>query len=106
MIVHKRGHDEDPIASCVVFSRHPAAGFRSFDHHSRPSSSSGTTGLLDKKKENTEKNRNENETALKARRTTHVYVPKHDLRIVIIIPLFFRGCLSESPPRTLALFSC
>lgn len=34
------------------------------------------------------------------RAVQHVYVPKHDLRIVIIIPLFFRGCLSESPPRT------
>lgn len=39
------------------------------------------------------------------RAVQHVYVPKHDLRIVIIIPLFFRGCLSESPPRTLYRFT-
>lgn len=43
-------------------------------------------------------------TAMKERAVQHVYVPTlNDLRIVIIIPLFFRGCLSESPPRTLRL---
>jgi len=45
-------------------------------------------------------------TALKERAVQHVYVPTlNDLRIVIIIPLFFRGCLSESPPRTLRCFT-
>lgn len=45
-------------------------------------------------------------TALKERAVQHVYVPTlNDLRIVIIIPLFFRGCLSESPPRILRYFT-
>lgn len=81
----------------------------------RPSSS-GTTyrRLLDQKKKRTKnrKNRNENETLNEQhwkRAVQHVYVPKYDLRIVIIIPLFFRGCLSESPPprtHSIALLSC
>lgn len=104
------------LASCIViFSRHPAAGFRSFDHHSRPLPS--TSGyhhrhLLDKqkherkRKEKKNKKWNEMKTALKERAVQHVYVPTlNDLRIVIIIPLFFRGCLSESPPRTLRYFT-
>lgn len=55
------------LASCiVVFSRHPAAGFRSFDHHSRPlpSTSGITTDIFStnkntKEKEKKQKQRNE-----------------------------------------------
>lgn len=71
------------FTSCVVvFSRHPAAGFRSFDHHPRPLSSSGTTTDVSTKKEKKRKREKDTakkkqiemkmKTALKARRTTRV----------------------------------
>lgn len=77
-----RWRKDRSLASCIViFSRHPAAGFRSFDHHSRPlpstiryhhrTSSRQTKTRKKKKREKKKWKWNENSIE-RARRTTRV----------------------------------
>lgn len=76
-----RWRKDQLLASCIViFSRHPAAGFRSFDHHSRPlpstsvvlpPTSSRQTKTRKKKKRKKEMKWIENSIE-RARRTTRV----------------------------------